>query len=69
MFSRGNSFFSMLMGAIVVSIAAMLFFQRRNNQPVLELPVRGIKTGSRMVKAGTRGVVNGAKQGLRVLSR
>jgi len=69
MFSRGSNIFSILIAAIIAVVVAMIFFQRRHDRPVMQLPARSLRKGNRMIRAGTRGVVNGAKQGLRVLSR
>ena len=69
MYSRGRNIFGMLMVAFIFSIAALIFFRKKREQPVYQLSVRGLKKGGRLVKAGTRGVVNSAKHGLKVLSK
>lgn len=69
MYSRGSNIFSILMAAVIAVVVAMVFFQRRQDRSMMQLPARSLRKGSRMIRAGTRGVVNGAKQGLRVLSR
>jgi len=71
MFSNSRTIFrSLLFGVLFASVVSFFMLRRRDrNMRIVEMPMMGLRKGGRMLQAGTRSAMRGARQGLRALAR
>ena len=70
MYTNSRTIFrSLLFGALFASVVSFFMVRRNRSMRMVEIPMMGLRRGRRMLEAGTRSAMKGAKQGLRALAR